>query len=79
MVIANDSPDEARAGAKAFPCKGTLFVLVCHGTAGKYGVFTHQIAPGRHREVETPVGSTFDSQCDAPPPPQCPARFCVGP
>lgn len=79
MVIANDSPQEARAGAKAFPCSGPLFVLVCHGGAGQYGVFIHEIAPGRHRDVETPAGSSFEAQCDAPPARQCPARYCVGP
>lgn len=64
-------------GARNTPCPGTLFVLVCNGPIGQYGVYYHELARGESRAVSSPRGSSFDAACGSPPQKRCPARWCV--
>lgn len=65
-------------GARSYPCPAMLYVLVCNGPIGEYGVNYHELSRGESRAVATPRGSSFDAMCGAPPEKRCPARWCVG-
>lgn len=75
IVFSNGSPT---IGARNQPCPGPLYVLVCNGPIGQYGVYYHEFARGELRPVATPRGSSFDAQCGAPPKKRCPAKWRVG-
>ena len=75
IVFSNGSRMSA---ARNYPCPATLYVLVCNGPIGQYGVYYYELARGEARPVATPRGSSFDARCGALPEKRCPAKWCVG-